>query len=92
MFHIFVKLHKLQHVEKLAPLLRPILHRATNFRSLSLPIHMATANLLDNHTFGYIGEDLEIKAASNRLFGLDEITLVRSPVQCDQLYTYHRTI
>lgn len=90
MFHISVKLHELQHVEKLTQLLRPILHKTTNIRSLSLPIHMATANLLDSHAFGYLGKNLKIKAAYDWILGLDEITLVRSPVQCDQLYTYHR--
>lgn len=73
-------------MERLTQLLRPILHKATNLRSLSLPIHMATANLLDDHAFGYLGKDLRIKTAYDWILGLDEITLVRSPVQCDQLY------
>ncbi|KAJ5414974.1 hypothetical protein N7509_000072 [Penicillium cosmopolitanum] len=89
-FYISVKFHRLQHVGKLAQLLRPILQKATNLRSLSLPIHVATADLLDSRTFGYLGQDLKIKAAYDWILGLDEISLFRSSVERNQLYTYHR--
>lgn len=89
-FYITVKLHELQHVEKLTKLLRLILHKTTNLCSLSLPIHTTTANLLDSHAFGYLGKDPKIKAAYNWILSLDEITIVRSPVKCDQMNTYRR--
>jgi hypothetical protein len=63
MLHISIKLHKLHHMETLARLLRPILHLATNLRSLSLPIHTATVKLLNSHAFGYLKRNLKAKVA-----------------------------
>lgn len=85
--YISVKLHELKHVEKLTKLLLPILHKTTRLCSLSLPIHTATANLLDSHAFGYLGKDLKIKAAYNQIISLSEITIVRSSIQCGQMYS-----
>lgn len=89
-FHISIQLAKLQHVAKLTQLLGPILDRITNIRSLSLPIHKATASLLDNHRFKHLAMDLRVEEAYDGILSLDEITLVWSPIRSDQPYMYQR--
>lgn len=88
--HISVKLRKLHHMETLTRLLRPILHLATNLRSLSLPIHTATAKLLNSHAFGYLRRNLKVKVAYKSILSLNKIILARSQFQSNHLCTYYR--
>jgi hypothetical protein len=57
---------------------------------LSLPIHTATAKILDIHAFGYLGRNLKVKTAYESIFSLHEIIIARSQFQQDQLCTYYR--
>ena len=68
-------------METLTRLLRPILHLATNLSSLSLPIHTATAKLLNSHAFGYLRRNLKVKVAHKSILSLKRIILARSQVQ-----------
>ncbi|KAJ6125850.1 hypothetical protein N7471_010343 [Penicillium samsonianum] len=75
--HIDIELGQLEDVETLAKLLRPILSRATNLRSLSIPIHSSTAKLLGDCGFCDFGEDLNVQKAFQTIFSLNQFTLVR---------------
>lgn len=68
----------------------PILHLITNLRSLFLPIHTATAKLLDIQALGNLGRNLKVKTAYETIFRLGKIIIALYQFKCGQLCSYYR--